>query len=209
MVTAIRNVSNVVTITGSPAVESRSARLATYAANHLGRQSRILVEQLSLRRLPAQDLLSGQATHPEIAHYVELVQRADAIVLATPVYKAAYSGLLKLFLDLLPQDGFRNKVVLPIATGGSPGHMLAIDYALKPVLSALGAQHVLAGIYAVDQQINWSADNGLVLDARVETRLIAGLNQLTALLAPEPQTASVVAARVRYSEPAELVRCSP
>lgn len=40
------------------------------------------------------------------------------VILATPVYKAAYSGLLKTFLDLLPQGGLRDKVVLPIARNG-------------------------------------------------------------------------------------------
>ena len=70
---------------------------------------------------------------------------ADAIVVATPVYQAAYSGLLKVFLDLLPQFAFRGKAVLPIVTGGSPAHVLAVDYALRPVLANLGAAHIGQG----------------------------------------------------------------
>ncbi|HEY9910193.1 MAG TPA: NAD(P)H-dependent oxidoreductase [Thermosynechococcaceae cyanobacterium] len=45
------------------------------------------------------------------------------------------------------------KVILPIAMGGTIAHPLAIDYALKPVLSELGAWHLLGGVYAVDKQI--------------------------------------------------------
>jgi FMN reductase len=63
------------------------------------------------------------------------------VVVATPVYKAAYSGLLKVFLDVLPQTALKGKLVLPLATGGSPHHMLALDYALRPVLQSLGAPH--------------------------------------------------------------------
>ncbi|WP_372430482.1 NAD(P)H-dependent oxidoreductase [Janibacter melonis] len=45
--------------------------------------------------------------------------------------------MLKTFLDLLPQDALRGKVVLPVATGGSPAHVLSVDYALRPVLASL------------------------------------------------------------------------
>jgi FMN reductase len=44
-------------------------------------------------------------------------------------------------------------VALPLATGGGPAHFLALDFALKPVLSALGARLVLAGVYAADAQL--------------------------------------------------------
>jgi FMN reductase len=77
------------------------------------------------------------------------------VVVATPVYKAAYSGILKAFLDLLPQFGLTNKLVLPLATGGSQSHMLALDYALRPVLSSLNPKHVLPSIYATEAQVTW------------------------------------------------------
>ena len=56
-------------------------------------------------------------------------------------------------LDLLDEKALAGKVVLPIATGGSPAHLLALEYGLKPVLSALGARHILAGVYATDKQV--------------------------------------------------------
>ena len=77
--------------------------------------------------------------------------------MATPVYKAAYSGALKTLLDLLPERALEHKVVLPLATGGSLARMLAVDYALKPVLSALKAQEVLHGVFADDSQIDMKA----------------------------------------------------
>ena len=56
-------------------------------------------------------------------------------------------------LDLLPERALEGKVVLPLATGGTVAHLLAVDYALKPVLSALKAQEILHGVFADDSQI--------------------------------------------------------
>ena len=86
---------------------------------------------------------------------------ADAIVVGTPIYKASFSGVLKTFLDLLPQDGLAGKIVLPLATGGSQSHMLALDYALRPVLASLAPRHILPSIYATSEQLPWDAENGL------------------------------------------------
>lgn len=69
------------------------------------------------------------------------------------MFKAAYSGLLKLLLDLLPQFALAGKVVLPVVTGGTPAHVLAIDYALRPVLSSLGSDHIVPGWFVLDRQI--------------------------------------------------------
>lgn len=90
-------------------------------------------------------LLHAQFEHPLIRQALAEVAQAHVVLIATPIYKAAYSGVLKAFLDLLPQDALRGKTVLPLATGGSIAHLLALDYALKPVLSALGRQEPTMG----------------------------------------------------------------
>src|SRR5262245_61197686 len=138
---------SVLLIAGSPSERSRSAAL-------LDRVGRLLagrgawVNRLSVRDLPPQALLLADLGHPAVQDAARQVAEAQAIVVATPVYKAAYSGVLKLLLDVLAQTAFKGKAVLPIATGGSPHHMLALDYALRPVLQSLGARHILPGVYA-------------------------------------------------------------
>ncbi len=107
------------------------------------------------------------------------MSRADLVVVATPIYKAAYSGLIKTFLDLLPSDALRGKTVLPLATGGSASHLLALDYALKPVLSALGARDILDGVFAVDAQLTPHESGGYVPDAALVERLDRALQPLT------------------------------
>ncbi len=94
------------------------------------------------------------------------------------MYKAAYSGVLKSLLDLLPKDILSGKSVLPIATGGTIAHLLSIDYALKPVLYAIGARKILNGIYLIDLQLQHNNGREVAFDQEIEKRLIVSLNEL-------------------------------
>jgi FMN reductase len=78
-------------------------------------------------------------------------------------------------------------VVLPIATGGSGVHMLAMDYALKPVLAALKAQEMLHGVYAEDNQITYTEDDGADLAPVLEQRLDDALEHFHSALARRPK----------------------
>jgi FMN reductase len=143
---------SVLLIAGSPSHTSRSAALLESVGKRLAKHQ-IEVTQLQIRDLDAQALIHADFAHPSIVRAVQQVADARVVVIATPVYKAAYSGVLKVFLDLLPQTGLKGKTVLPLATGGSPHHMLALDYALRPVLQALAAKQIRPGIYATDAQV--------------------------------------------------------
>jgi FMN reductase len=143
---------SIVVLAGSPSATSRTAALGDHLAERLHRQGH-LVRTVRVRDLPAAALLTGNAAAPEVAEVIDAVVGADGLVVASPVYKAAYSGVLKTLLDLLPQFALAGKVVLPVVTGGTPAHVLAIDYALRPVLSSLGAHHILPGRFVLDQHI--------------------------------------------------------
>jgi FMN reductase len=188
---------SILLIAGSPSPSSRSSRILQYVGAQLAALDH-RTSCLYVTDLPAEALLRADFSHADIQAAKTSVASADAVVIATPIYKAAYSGVLKTFLDLLPKDGLRGKLVLPLATGGSQSHMLALDYALRPVLSALAAKHVLPGIYATEDQVSWSADAGLVLDLAVGRRLddaVLSLDQ--ALRSAKPLNAAAIHAAVR------------
>jgi FMN reductase len=172
---------SILLLAGSPSIPSRSTRLLHHAGDRLASLGHRCF-RLHVLDLPAQALLQADFNNVDIKHAKAQVAGAEAVVVATPVYKAAYSGVLKAFLDVLPQDGFAGKLVLPLATGGSQSHMLALDYALRPVLSALGAKHVLPSIYATDAQVTWTSDKGLALDPEIEQRVAEGVEHLSANL---------------------------
>ncbi|NBV16143.1 NADPH-dependent FMN reductase [Janthinobacterium sp.] len=164
---------------GSPQLPSSSSRLLAHIGEQLALQGHSYA-RLHVRDLPAHALLQADYADAAIARAVQAVADADAIVIATPIYKASYTGLLKAFLDLLPQDGLAGKLVLPLATGGGHAHTLALDYALRPVLHALGAKQVFTSIYANAQQLAWHEERGLSLDAPIAERVQAGIDDVSA-----------------------------
>lgn len=164
-------------IGGSPSQISRTGRLLNHVGLYLKREG-LQTETLLVRDLPADALIHADYTHPQIVAALAQVAGAEAIVIATPVYKAAYSGVLKTFIDIWPQFGLKGKVVLPLATGGSAAHTLILDYALRPVLASLAPKQVLDSVYAVDSQVVWSEENGLTLDSSVEQRIRDGVRNL-------------------------------
>ncbi len=129
----------VITTAGSPRFPSRSSSLLEYAREKLNGTD-VEVYHWNLQNFAAEDLLYARFDSPALHTFTEQLQQADGLIVATPVYKAAYSGALKTLLDLLPERALQGKVVLPLATGGTVAHLLAVDYALKPVLSALKAR---------------------------------------------------------------------
>jgi FMN reductase len=152
--------TKIVAIAGSPSHPSRSYAVLEQAQAILQDQG-ISLDILLVRDLPAEALLHAQFDHPAITAATAQVTAAAAVIISTPVYKAAYTGILKAFLDLLPQKALIDKPVLPIATGGTLAHLLAIDYALNPVLRAIGATHIHHSLYLVDTQFQRLEQGGI------------------------------------------------
>lgn len=196
---------SVLLIAGSPTEHSRSATLldGVEARLHAAVDDRRLhVERLRIRDLSPQALLLADWGHASVVRAIEQVSDAQALVIATPVYKAAYSGVLKVFLDLLPQTALKGKAVLPLATGGSPHHMLALDYALRPVLQSLGARHILPGVYASDSQIPRSEAGDYQIGEDIRDRLddaVSVLLQEGLRLPPTHRFQPVPFTQARYS----------
>lgn len=178
---------HVVLLSGSPAARSRTEVLLDYVRGRLEAQH-VEVSLLRVRDFPAEDLLHARFDSPAVQQLQAVVASADGLVVGTPVYKASFTGALKVLLDLLPERALAHKVVLPLASGGSPAHLLAVDYALKPVLAALKAQEMLSGVFAVDKQIAYpEGDRPAQIDDELRERLDEALEQLAAALARRPK----------------------
>jgi FMN reductase len=143
----------VVAVSGSPAIASSTAELVDHVIARLP-ASVAAASHIRLRNLDPSALLAGDAGDSQLAAAQRAIEEADGVIVATPVFKAAYSGLLKAFLDVLPQFGLAGKAVLPLATGGSLAHVLALDYALRPVLQSMGARHVVQSHFVGASQMS-------------------------------------------------------
>jgi FMN reductase len=117
---------------------------------------------------------------PALAAAYEQVLAADALVVATPVYKGSYTGLLKAFVDPIGQDALADTAVLLAAVGGDDQHSLVIEHELRPLFGFFGAATLPRGVYAKAADLGdpeaLSPRLHDVIDAAVE-RLAAALGR--------------------------------
>ena len=102
---------------------------------------------------------------PAVDDAVRALRDAEVAVVASPTYKGTYTGLLKLFLDQVGTGDLAGVVAVPVMLGGGPGHALAPDLLLKPVLTELGATTPTRGLYLIDR--SW--EDPAVLDPWLAT----------------------------------------
>lgn len=120
-----------VVLAGSPRPGSRTARVARQAAAAVAER---------IGHTGAVDVVDLSAPPPlEVRDALDQVAGADVLLVASPTYKATYTGLLKVFLDRLPGGALASAVALPLLVMGDPGHSLAVEVHLRPLLVELGA----------------------------------------------------------------------
>lgn len=101
---------------------------------------------------------------------------ADALVIATPVYKASYPGLFKHLIDLFDPAALLGKPVLLAATGGGEKHALAVEHQLRPLLAFFEAQSLGTGVHASDRDFT----DGVLTGAATLDRLARAVAQFDA-----------------------------
>jgi FMN reductase len=177
--------ATVLSVSGSPSASSRTSRLLRHLDQRPAAQGHDVIP-LDVRTIPAEALLGADFRHPAVVEATELFARADGVVVGTPVYKASCSGALKTLLDLLPQYALAGKTVLPLATGGSVAHVLAIDYALRPVLNSMGAAHIVQGWFTLDKDLAVQDDGSLAVAPAAPEALGQVVDQFSAALGRTP-----------------------
>jgi FMN reductase len=143
--------STVVSLTGNPRPDSRTHLLARTLASELARV---------LDRDPPSDVdlavLGAAVFDPADARAdaaVATVLAGDVLVVASPTYKATYSGLLKTFLDRFGTGQLAGTAAVPILLGGAPNHRLAIDVHFTPLLYELGARVPVRGLFVLESEV--------------------------------------------------------
>lgn len=124
----------VVVLVGNPALGSRTSVVARTMAEEIA--GGCPVEVVELAGLGAAAIA---ADAPAARRARELVAAASTLVVATPVYRAGYTGLLKLFLDSLDLSALDATPVVPVVVAGSSAHGALADLQLRLVLQAGGA----------------------------------------------------------------------
>lgn len=135
-------------VIGNPKPGSRtlSAALAVAEATQatLGISERLVIDLTTYGGA----LLDWSST--EVTELNAAVAGSQLIVIASPTYKATYTGLLKVFLDRYGNNGLAGTVAVPLMTGAAPIHTLAPELHLRPLLSELGASVPTRSIYLLE-----------------------------------------------------------
>ena len=137
--------ARVAVVVGNPRPESRTLAAAQHVARELTGDEPGLVVDLATPGLPS---WTGQ--DPQVAALVREVGDADLVVVASPTYKAAYTGLLKLFLDRFAGGTGLRGVAVPVMPGAGLQHALAVEYSLRPLLTELGGTVPVPGLFVLD-----------------------------------------------------------
>jgi FMN reductase len=87
----------------------------------------------------------------DLEAHLKAIETADALVVASPVFRASYTGLFKHLFDLVHQDALVETPVLLAATGGSERHALVIEHHLRPLFSFFQASTLPIGVYASER----------------------------------------------------------
>lgn len=111
------------------------------------------------------------------------IEQADALVVATPVYKAAYTGLLKHLFDLVEPKLLEGRPVILAATGGSDRHALVIEHHLRPLFAFFRAHAMPTGIYATNADYTAEGD----LTEAMIGRIAPAVDQLGTWLTNSPK----------------------
>lgn len=171
--------SEIIIISGSPSEKSSTERILYYMGNLLQNEG-FKVMHISVRDVPGDVLIEGEYDSPEILEIAAILRKSKGVIAGSPVYKGAYSGVLKALMDVLPEDVLKHTPVLPVMTGGSGSHLLALEYSFKPLLASLKA-HNLKGLYFSSDQIDKMSDIP-INDSVILKRTQKQLNYLTELV---------------------------
>ena len=160
---------NIAAVVGNPKAASRTLDAAQMLAKKIGST----VDPLVIDVAELNDGLFGWGSE-SVKSLISSVCACDLVVFASPTYKASYTGLLKLFLDLFPANGLAGVIAVPLMLGAGPGHALAPEILLKPVLVELGATCPTKALYLLDSTYG----DGVAMD---EWLAVAG-PQISALM---------------------------
>ncbi len=112
---------------------------------------------------------------------VERVIAADMYLIATPVFRASFTGALKNLLDHVPVEGMQGKACGLIGMGATDHHYLSIDAQLRPVMAWFGA-HVVPGMVYLQSrhfQDGHLADPQAIADLQSLARSVVALRRAT------------------------------
>ena len=142
----------VVAVSGGAYRPSRTLALTEAIVAELGKHLHIDAQLIELSEIarPVGGALSRAELPATVEQQLQAIEHADLLIVATPVYRGSYPGLLKHLFDLVDINGLIDTPVLLAATGGSERHALVLEHQLRPLFGFFQALTLPIGVYAVE-----------------------------------------------------------
>jgi FMN reductase len=160
---------SVVAVSGGESATSKTLKLVAGVVAERGGTV------IDLSQLPADGLL-GRAADDDVAGAVAAAAGASVLVVATPIYRATYTGAVKAFFDRFQPGALRGTVVVLVATAGIPEHFLALDTGGRALVASLDGLTAPSVVYALPVDFPDGEPSTEVLD-----RLRAAIDEAEAL----------------------------
>ena len=141
--------TKLVAVVGAVTAPGRLNAAIEYAVEQASAQPGVSATLLSLgdHRISFADGRPLDRFTDDTAQVVAALADADAVLMASPVYRGSFTGALKNLLDLTPVDALRSKPVGIVAMGATLHHYLGVDWHLRAVLAWFGALVAPTSIY--------------------------------------------------------------
>ena len=186
---------NVVAVSGSLHSPSKTTALVRAILDALERELSINVHLIELSRVGRE--FSGALRRDELSAAAEAdlrrIEGADLLIVASPVYRASFTGLFKHVFDFVEQYSLVDKPVLLAATGGSDRHALILEHQFRPLFSFFQALTLPLGVYAKDSDFTDYRVTNAELSDRIDQAIRRGLPLVRASL---PATLSADSAAI-------------
>ena len=144
-----------ITLVGNPKVGSRTLQVAEEVTKQLADWLGSRGVTVSSSSVDIAELAGGlfEWESKPVNDVLRRIAESDLLVVASPVYKAAYTGVLKMLLDRIPMEGLNGRVAIPIMVAAAPIHVLAVETHLRPVLIELGACCPTRGLVVLESKL--------------------------------------------------------
>lgn len=145
----VENELRIVTVVGSATPPGRLRRAVEESGARAAERDGAAVELIDLAdvRIAAADGRPPQQLGDDTAAALASIAAADAVVLATPVYRGSFTGVLKNLLDHVPVEALQGTPVGIVAMGATPHHFLGAERHLRDVLAFFGALVAPVAVY--------------------------------------------------------------
>ncbi len=141
-------------ICGSPSIPSRTLNAVEKTLDFAKEWDKSLsIETVNIRDcdIPFCDSRDPQLYEGDAKKIISKIVECNGLVVGTPIYRGAYTGIIKNLFDIIPNNSLQGKPVGIIVTGKTDHHYLSIEHMIKPLIGFFHA-HVIPGAVYINHK---------------------------------------------------------